>query len=503
MKQVMVALCALYAIQLAVTEHTAHEIGIEMLQEADLAKEAVTAKTGTAADLKARNMVMLGEKEVSKERVHDAQKQLGEVLSHVAKKHPRYIQTTQDVDDFVSGDLLGESNKDGKVTMTKLTKILDKIDTLDKELNLELSTNERKVRELRRDCLNNNERNTKRNEADQEEIEKMKNEVKEKQTANLASQEAIRTSVANDGKTQEDTVSTLDKQHNAYRAYWDETEDSQQVRNILMQALWIVCYGFRSFRHAPYCTTLRKQPDFAEGSPQGSFTINGETNAEASKQFSLTMQSTWEAQKKADKNAANRKDADPDMEKGFVNNLAPWGVDPNTSGDQAGGGELSKEELAKRLDFLVQTSTLKAKMASPILDFVEAIQTGEVDEATVEQRVKEGKETLVDALTGLDRQEGEAQEARDKDWQMQVNRGMLTVDGNSYQMWMDAETEAANVKDMNTAEEKIEKILKGEDAMDSNSVVKLEAEEARNGETMKANQLDCENEEIELDAIIL
>merc|ERR1719453_1282531 len=336
-----------------------------------------------------------------------------------------------------------------------------------------------------------NQQLTDENAGMQAQIDTLNNEVTEERNKIAESQEIIRNSMDNEDATQKDTVGTLETQVDHYNEYWTATEDSQAVRNILMQALWIVCYGFRSFRHAPFCNTLRKEPDFAEGAAQGkAFSSTWETNNPASEQFSLTMQSTWEAQKKADKNAANRKDGDVDMEKGFVNNQAPWGVDPNTSGEK----ELSKEELAKRLDFLVQTSTLKQKMAEPILDFVEALQTGEMDETSLAARVKAGKETLVDALNGLDRQEGEAQEARDKDWQMFINSDMVHIDDNGKMMIRDANTQNVNTYKIDVSETAIR---------DKNNAVRdKQASQEVNSNAMKAEQLDCETKEIELDAII-
>ena len=32
-----------------------------------------------------------------------------------------------------------------------------------------------------------------------------------------------------------------------------------------MEAVWLVCYGFESFRHQKFCETLRQEPDYKEG----------------------------------------------------------------------------------------------------------------------------------------------------------------------------------------------------------------------------------------------
>merc|ERR1712216_280624 len=157
-----------------------------------------------------------------------------------------------------------------------------------------------------------------------------------------------------------------------YKAYWTATEDRHQVRNVLMQALWLVCTGFRSFRHTEYCTNLRRQPDYdemedldatgrrlweCEKDTDGTASCTG-VNADklledvkGSDTFGNTMQPVWEQQKLADAEAGsvNTFDGDVDMEKGFVNNKAPWGVDPasGATGDTNGDGAPAEEELGE------------------------------------------------------------------------------------------------------------------------------------------------------------
>ena len=57
------------------------------------------------------------------------------------------------------------------------------------------------------------------------------------------------------------------------------------------------------------------------------------------------------------------------------------------------------------------------KVTTPITSFINALQTGEFDNA----RVAAGKTTLVDSLRGLDREEGRAQHDHDKEWQLFTN----------------------------------------------------------------------------------
>ena len=82
----------------------------------------------------------------------------------------------------------------------------------------------------------------------------------------------------------------------------------------------------------------------------------------ASIQFSHAMEKTWQLQKMADmhSNGDGTGDGDIDMEKGFVNNRSPWGVDPAVNGEEK---ELSHEEMASRLEFLLQGSESNSKVA--------------------------------------------------------------------------------------------------------------------------------------------
>ena len=156
------------------------------------------------------------------------------------------------------------------------------------------------------------------------------------------------------------------------------------MRNILMQAMWLVCTGFRSFRMHPFCVTLRQQPDFAEpgkaaavvdlASPSETY----RKNSAATQRFSNTMKSVWKDQKAADANAVNRGDGDIDMEKGFVNNRAPWGVAPDgTPAKPKEEQELTKDQMRSRLSFLIETSNAPSRVATPIVDFINALQTND------------------------------------------------------------------------------------------------------------------------------
>ena len=61
------------------------------------------------------------------------------------------------------------------------------------------------------------------------------------------------------------------------------------------------------------------------------------------------------------------------------------------------------------------------KVTTPITSFINALQTGEFENARARARAAAGKTTLVDSLSGLDREEGRAQHNRDKEWQLFTN----------------------------------------------------------------------------------
>jgi len=419
MKLIWLALATLVAFQYASSEEVSsldlESLDLELVQEGvgSLIKNAGKAQTMSAADLKARNMVMLGDVATNRAKVEMAQRQLKHVLEHIGRKHPEYIVQTEAMEDFVSNDLLGESNSNKKLEggFAKLKKILLKIDDLEHELTKELDDEEAKRKKNREEC----QRTISQLEDDiaekQQELDNAQAIVHGLKGKNLGAQDAIRASKASEGASGPGSFETMTETMLAdrqvkYDEYWSLTGDSAAVRNILMQALWMVCTGFRSFRHVDFCETLRKQPDYAEPPlPQGVALVGDEgyeAHKKASEKFSHTMEGTWVAQKKADLHAANAGDGDIDMEKGFINNRAPWGVDPATDGEK----ELTHTEMASRLDFLLQEGGHSApKVTVPINAFINALQTGEFDDAKEAARAKAGKETLVDALSGLDRGE--------------------------------------------------------------------------------------------------
>merc|ERR1712093_955299 len=124
------------------------------------------------------------------------------------------------------------------------------------------------------------------------------------------------------------------------------------------------------------------QPDFAEpGSAAKAVNLAAPSetyrkNSAATQRFSQTMSAVWKEQKAADANAVNRGDGDVDMEKGFVNNRAPWGVAPDGTPAVAKPKEMTNDELSQRLAFLIESTNAPERVSTPIVDFVKFLQSG-------------------------------------------------------------------------------------------------------------------------------
>merc|ERR1711998_111541 len=222
-----------------------------------------------------------------------------------------------------------------------------------------------------------------------------------------------------------------------------------------MQALWLVCTGFRKFRHTDYCTTLRKQPDFPEPEKQPVYIGDPKDQYESknwalSNKFAQTMSPVWEQQKVAD---ANSMDGDVDMEKGFVNNVAPWGVDPVSSGGEKKKEEYTSEQMQSRLSFLIDAGGAPERVASPIQGFISALQ--ESDEVA--------QKSLVSALVDMDRDEGEKQSSEDQRWYEIMIDGMSQQDSiadsqdTEMKLQADRHTDIQNLHDL-MADNQVERI---------------------------------------------
>merc|ERR1712193_107111 len=394
------------AAKVAADTHTSAKVGV---------KAKVSSKGKAASALDTRATVMIGTTEFDSEEVSLAKTQLRKVVSKIGTRHPAFLGETVQV-----STLVDQGTTTGYVAggYLRLKKILEKVDSFEAELTLEHRTKDNERTALIRKCNKDAaDLAAGMEKFDQDSIDR-KNSQKQKQDLITTKMGEIEQSRARElGEGMEITMhKTLKDTKTSYDAYWTETEERHQVRNVLMQALWLVCVGFRKFRHTEYCTTLRKQPDFQEGGDSKWVDEGGndyDNNVKNSIKFAETMTPVWEQQKSADEEAANQLDGDVDMEKGFVNNRAPWGVDPASSGGEK-EKEMTAEQMSSRLSFLIETSYTPERVSGPITGFISALQEG--DEAS--------QQSLVQALVDIDRQEGEAQSALDAEWYADMVAGI-------------------------------------------------------------------------------
>jgi len=429
----------------------------ELLQVA--AHEGAKAKEGLQEAAKGgEKMTMkIWGKEVSMAKVHQARKQLHHVVAKMSVKRPEILNSMSTIQELTDHpEMLGE----GKLTggFKKLRKVLWKVDSLEQELFDEWEQLRQQIEAAKKKC--DDEWNVSEQKQGDliEEYENLKRKAREHKNgieqakAGIAGSELKET-----GTWALRMTENKDTTKASYDKYWLESDDRAAVRNVLMQAVWLVCYGFRKFRHDDFCETLRKEPDFAEtgiAEPEATG-AKWESDLKTSYSFSETMEEVWKQQKAADMHAVNSKDGDPDMEKGFVNNRAPWGVDPATtaqslieeavgvdSKDLESDGTMTSHALAARLDFLLESSSMPAHAAAPIQDMIEALQESEdsADDQTAKQgettSLGEGegevpswkqqwsqyeaddkkKKTLVMIMVDIEKEQGTVQEEADQAW---------------------------------------------------------------------------------------
>jgi hypothetical protein len=378
------------------------------------AKSASKVADGETAKVAARATVMIGTHEVDAAAVEAAKAKLHEVVTKIGTRHPQFLGEAEKV-----STLVNEGTGTGYVAggYLRLKKILLKVDDFENELKSEHQTKETERFNIIERC------NKEADDMSQGMGKFMDDSTAKKEGAlntqgviNRKMTEIEESKARENGISMEETMGkTIRDTATDYQNYWVETEERHQVRNVLMQALWLVCTGFRKFRHTAYCTTLRKQPDYQEGAESKWTDEAGhdyQTSLSNSIKFGETMSPVWNQQKVADAEAANQLDGDVDMEKGFVNNRAPWGVDPVGSGGEE--KEMTDEQMSSRLSFLIETSYTPQRVAGPIQGIISALQTG--DEAT--------QSSLVEALTNIDREEGQAQSAVDSEWYADMVAGM-------------------------------------------------------------------------------
>jgi len=426
-----IAMFAMLAVAVALAhESVTLDEGTDLIQESAGIDAGMSAKTGVKVAAKAkvggqnkvRATVMIGTHELDAEEVEVAKSHLKKITMKLGARHPIFLGESAQIADFTQAGAEARYVKGG---YAKLTTILKKVDEFNAELEQEKKTAV-KNREAMYDACDGGDskfnKDSKKRTGDGkalQDLQKARYTSIQKKQAEIAALLVRETTKAGELKRDTNQVDT------EYKAYWTATEDRHQVRNVLMQALWLVCTGFATFRHTEYCTNIRQQPDFDEPAihqPTAAAMALADGPQKLAKiikhstSFGQTMQPVWEQQKLADKSTVNNLDGDVDMEKGFVNNKAPWGVDPAGMGGRVGGEEelgesnesqdMTSEEMSSRLSFLLESSAVPERISSPITAFIQALDSNDV--------AVQG--SLVAALVDMDTQEGQSQSTMDYQW---------------------------------------------------------------------------------------
>lgn len=503
---ILAIFCAIAVVALAHESANLDE-STDLLQEHAMMDAGIQAKigakAGVAATVKAKaktgsmakTTVMIGTHELDAAQVEMAKRKLTKVTMKLGARHPIFLGEAAGIADFTSNDA-----KYVKGGYDKLKTILVKVDDFAGELELEKQTavDEREKQYTFCD-------KTVTAQFDQSQAEREKNrDDRSIRVANTVTeieklQNGIATELASEGGYGDKIRQDIGVVDTEYKSYWSKTEERHQVRNVLMQALWLVCTGFRSFRHTTYCTNIRMQPDFDEPSSAPMVVeqlTSGPAQAELSTMeahsntFGTTMQPVWEQQKVADSSAVNALDGDVDMEKGFVNNRAPWGVDPASSeatlgeSQEDGVKDMTSDEMSSRLSFLVESGSVPERISVPINSFIQALNT---DDTAVQGG-------LVEALVNMDTEEGKSQSDMDYAWyNMMVNKRKVMFE----ELTIGQDQKFVGLKDFETIEAKHVSI-ESEQEQELAAHVQFNADQLVNGDQI----LSCDEKIIELEALI-
>jgi hypothetical protein len=480
----------------------------ELVDEGAQAQVSLEAKTAAKTQGKAGAMVKIFDKTFSMSKVSAVKAQFRRVLHAVGKRHPELLGEAATLSHF-SGE--SEDKIEGGFSHKGLAKVVARIDGVEKELIAErdLAKKQRKQRE--QECnqdIKTSEKNIRDSQASLRNqkvvMDGHKNDIK-------ALHKSISDSENMEGGGQTDSYESImkmkrDEITKRYKEHWAGSDERAEVRNVLMQAMWLVCYGFRSFRQDPFCVTLRKQPDFAEpGEAQKE--AKGENyrrNTQISDVFANTMKSVWNEQMLADMHMVNRNDGDADMEKGFVNNKAPWGVDPAEERQtetllqtQVGlsdkqGATLDNKAMSERLNFLLRSSDAPVRATAPIQGFVNALEMAQGNEQTA--AIMETGQGMVSMLASLDRKTGQEQAEADKAWEAAKKSLHEEAQVLSRSMMTEASTQDKSTEEVGRLKEKMRFIKEG--VRDHERSETAEAKEMR--KTLEA----CERDYVEFDARI-
>merc|ERR1711981_1003291 len=416
MRVLLFALCAL-AVTLAHESANLDE-STDLVQEAAGLDTGMTAKTGIKVENaaktkvggqnKARATVMIGTHELDAEEVEMAKSHLQKITMKLGARHPIFLGESAQIADFTQAGTEARYVKGG---YAKLTTILKKVDEFNAELEQEKKTAVKNREALYDGCDGGAAKFNKDSKKRTADVKALQEKQKERYTSIQAKQAHIANLLVQETTKAAELKTDTEAVDKEYKAYWTATEDRHQVRNVLMQALWLVCTGFATFRHTEYCTNIRQQPDFDEPAIKQptaeAMTLNDGPSKLAkiikhSTTFGQTMQPVWEQQKVADRST--------------VNSQAPWGVDPAGMSARVGGEEelgesnesqdMTNEEMSSRLSFLLESSAVPERIASPINAFIQALDSNDV-------AVQGG---LVAALVDMDTQEGQSQSTLDYQW---------------------------------------------------------------------------------------
>merc|ERR1711959_22884 len=237
--------CALIAVAVAIDSETMSadiEGTTELLQEH--AKVEAKAKEGIQLGEKegAKDTLTIWGKEVSMQKVQLAKKQLHHVMKHISVKRPQILSSISTIQELTDKpELLGEGKLNGGYK--KLRKGLWKIDQLEQELFDEWEMLRQQYEAAKKKCDDAWNASEKKLNADIERYENMKREVVERRNgieedkAHIKSSEnkVVGVCAARLADSKEQTTAGYDK-------FWVESDDRAAVRNILMQAVWLVFY---------------------------------------------------------------------------------------------------------------------------------------------------------------------------------------------------------------------------------------------------------------------
>merc|ERR1719271_2409073 len=284
MKVAVLALCVVAVLS---NESVNLDEGTALVQETAGIDAGMTAKTGVkvtdavkakvGGQNKARATVMIGTHELDAEEVEMAKSHLQKITMKLGARHPIFLGESAQIADFTQAGTEARYVKGG---YAKLTTILKKVDEFNAELELEKKTAVKNREALYDGCDGGAAKFNKDSKKRTADVKALQEKQKERYTSIQAKQAHIANLLVQETTKAAELKTDTEAVDKEYKAYWTAPEDRPQVRNVLMQALWLVCTDFATFRHTEYCTNIRVQPDFDEPSvDQTEFDCSGSGTA--------------------------------------------------------------------------------------------------------------------------------------------------------------------------------------------------------------------------------